>query len=1201
MLQTVLIANRGEIALRILKTLKKMGIKTIAVYSDADYASPHVAAADIAVRLPGNTTAETYLRSDLILAIAKAHHAEAVIPGYGFLSENADFAEACTAAGIVFIGPTAKQIRQFGLKHTSREIAARAGVPLVPGTGLLSSLDAALTQADAIGYPVMLKSTAGGGGIGMTRCATRAELEDAFTKVKHQALNFFKDAGVFLEHCIDNARHIEVQIFGNGKGRVLTLGERDCSLQRRNQKVVEETPAPDLPETTRQKIQQTAKQLGESVHYQSAGTVEFIYDRARDEFYFLEVNTRLQVEHPITEAVFGIDLVEWMVKLAAHEFALPEAPLSPQGTALEVRIYAENPLHDFTPSPGELTEVHYPRDVRVDGYVATGSVVSPYYDPMLAKLIVHGDNRRTTIQKMQAALSETRFAGITTNLDYLREIMRSEDFIIGKVSTKSLNDFHVKPCTIEVLQPGTYTTIQDYPGREGYWDIGVPPSGPMDDYAFRLANQIIGNPSDAAGIECTFQGSTLQFLSATVIALTGASSQALLDGKPLAMWTPIAVTPGQTLSIGNVTTGCRCYLAVLGGVQVPRYLGSRATFVLGHFGGYAGRTLQKGDLLPLNPTATAVHPPQAAPQSLIPNYTNHWEIAVLYGPHGAPDFFTEASIETFFATQWKVHYNANRLGLRLIGPKPEWTRRDGGEAGLHPSNVHDCEYAIGAINFTGDMPVILGCDGPSLGGFVCPATIIQADLWKMGQVKPGDTIHFYPVDFAAAVALEKQQDLAIKSLNAPDVPLKLAAQTTLLAAESEESATILSRLPATDKNPLVVYRQAGDKHILEEYGPNELDIHLRLRIHAIMEALCAQKIAGLLELSPGVRSLQIHYDSRRISQQAMLDVLIETEKHLPPLQNMHIATRIVHLPMAFEDTSTLDAQKRYSETVKADAPWMPNNVDFIQRMNGLATRDEVKETIFSASYLVMGLGDVYLGAPCAVPLDPRHRLITSKYNPARTYTAEGAVGIGGVYMCIYGMDSPGGYQLVGRTLPIWNKFTTNTQFTENKPWLLRFFDQVKFYEVSEAELTELRRDFRCGRMHIEIEETSFNIAEYEQFLQENASSIAAFKEKQNIAFQREVALWESEEESVIPETVEHNAFNPHTIDGAPVTAAMYGSVWNIVVEEGQTVAIGDPLIVLEAMKMEVTINAEVAGSVQAILCKPGMMVETGDILIVIKA
>ncbi len=1195
MFETVLVANRGEIAVRIMRTLRLMGIRSIAIHSDPDRGSPHVTLADAAISLPGSSASETYLRGDLIIAAAKQHGVDAIIPGYGFLAENADFAEQCDAAGIVFIGPTPDQIRQFGLKHASREIAEAVGVPLVPGTGLLDSLDEALIAADRLGYPVMLKSTAGGGGIGLTRCADAATLAAAYESVQRLAQNFFSDAGVFLERCIDDARHVEVQIFGDGRGHVAALGERDCSLQRRNQKVVEETPAPNFPAATRARMLAAAEKLGTAVGYRSAGTVEFIYDRTRDEFYFLEVNTRLQVEHPVTENVLGIDLVEWMVRTAAGDPPDLSTLPQPRGASIEVRLYAEDPMHDFQPSPGVLTEVVFPDDARIDGWVATGTDVSAYYDPMLAKLIVHGADRADAIDKMKRALAATRLAGIATNLDYLRQIIASPMFAAGDVSTRALSRLTYRPNAIEVVAPGTFTTVQDYPGRIGHWDVGVPPSGPMDDYAFRLGNRIVGNDASAAALECTLAGPTLKFHCDTVIALTGALAEASLDGAPVKWWVPVAVRAGQTLTVGRATSGCRTYLAVQGGIDVPPYLGSRATFVLGQFGGHAGRTLRVNDMLPLASPAITSANAGTAPMSLIPVYTSDWEVGVLYGPHGAPDFFTGDAIETFFSTAWEVHYNSNRLGIRLIGPKPTWTRSDGGEAGLHPSNIHDCEYAIGSVNFTGDMPVILTRDGPSLGGFVCPVTIAKAELWKVGQAKPGDRIRFRLMSFDEALTLEKSQDRAIAALTPIEPP---PVEAPLLALAAAASA-VLATLPAKGDRPTVTYRQAGDRYILLEYGPNELDLRYRFRVHALMEELKANQIDGILELSPGVRSLQINYDGRVLHQKALIALLLAAEERLPPVDTMKLMTRVVYLPMTFEDSATLDAVKRYRETVRDEAPWLPNNVDFIQRINGLASREEVRDIIFKTSYMVLGLGDVYLGAPCAVPVDPRHRLLTSKYNPARTFTAEGTVGIGGVYMCIYGMDSPGGYQLVGRTLPIWNKFLQNPVFAPGEPWLLRFFDQVRFYPVEEDELIRLREDFRQGHASIRIEEEVFDLGAYHAFLEREAESIATFKTRQQAAFRDEVSRWQTDgpaASAIEPDVV----VEEEDIDGHLVSSDIHGNVWKILVEEGQSIEAGTPIVILEAMKTELSIIAPLAGIVRALYCRPGRQVTTGDRLLLIE-
>ena len=1212
-LTRVLIANRGEIACRAIRTLKRLNIESVAIYSNDDRNALHVRQADHAVALEGERAEDTYLAIDKVMAAALESGAQAIYPGYGFLSESAAFAERCEAAGLIFIGPTPGQIRDFGLKHRARALAEKAGVPLTPGSGLLDDVDQAIHEAARIGYPVMLKSTAGGGGIGMTRCADEAALKGAFDSVVRLGQQYFSDAGVFLERCIDHARHIEVQLLGDGQGRVVALGERDCSLQRRHQKVVEETPAPHLPSAIREQMLAAAVSLGESVHYRSAGTVEFIYDAGLERFYFLEVNTRLQVEHPVTECVTGLDLIEWMLRIADGRPLSDELDaITPEGVAIEVRLYAENPLKNFQPSPGELDAVHFPVElpgVRVDAGVESGSLVSAQFDPMIAKLIVHGHDRGEAINRLAAALEATRLYGIPTNLDYLRAVINDDAFRRGEVSTQALSRFTFTPHCLEVVSPGTWTSVQDVPGRLGYWDIGVPPSGPMDDMAFRMANRIVGNAASAAGLECTLVGPELVFHQHTTIALTGAPSEAQLDGEPVDFWQPLEVRAGQRLRVGQVSAGCRCYLAVRGGIDVPVYLGSRSTFALGQFGGHGGRVLRSGDLLSLIHEDDALETPAAAPAALIPDYGHEWRIGVLVGPHGAPDFFTQPAFEQLLATDWEVHYNANRLGVRLVGPTLEWARSDGGEAGLHPSNVHDCEYAIGAVNFTGDSPVILMRDGPSLGGFVCPVTIARGELWKAGQVRPGDTIRFVPITLEHALALETEWLQAIETLSAPDAAIMALPErvdNALIAAtgeapEAEHSPCVLATRSADAQRPAAVYRQAGDGYILLEYGENVLDLTTRVRVHLLMAAINEAAIEGVEELAPGVRSLQIRYNGHVIAQRTLIDQLLTLDDGLGDVRKLKLPTRVLHLPMAFEDSATLDAVTRYSETVKADAPWLPNNVDFIARINGV-DRETVRQTLYEARYLVLGLGDVYLGAPCAVPVDPRHRLLSSKYNPARTHTAEGTVGIGGMYMCIYGMDSPGGYQLVGRTVPIWNTWGKNARFAPGAPWLLRFFDQVCYYPVSEEELTTLRENFRHGRFEVRVEEEVFDVGAYLDFLEMHRDSIEAFQARQRKAFTQEVSRWSAAD--IAPPAIETAQAAPADSEAlgahqCPVQADIAGSVWKLVAEPGARVEAGDPLVIVEAMKMEVAITAPQAGTLSAFHCAPGTPVRAGELLAVL--
>src|SRR6267154_1073383 len=756
----VLIANRGAIACRIIRTLRKMGVCSVAVYSEADRHSIHVDQADEAVCIGPPSPMHSYLSIPVLLEAARKAQADAVHPGYGFLSENAGFAEACAADGVVFIGPTPQQVKDFGLKHVARRIAAENSVPLLPGSELLEDLRAAIKAAERIGYPVMLKSTAGGGGIGIRLCGSAEELREAFDAVARLSQANFGSGGVYLEKFVSQARHIEVQIFGDGRGSVAALGERDCSVQRRNQKVIEETPAPRLGSAIRQRLMQAAVQLGKAVSYQSAGTVEFIYDNSAGDFYFLEVNTRLQVEHGVTEEVTGIDLVEWMVRQAAGEnLSLEQLNIRPSGCSIEARVYAEDPAKNFQPSAGMLSHVVWPEKARVETWVQAGTEVTPFYDPMLAKIIVHRPSRMEALDGLRDALRNCELSGLETNLWYLRQVCEHPALAAGGVTTSFLRDFPYHPRSIDVAEPGTQTTIQDFPGRLGYWHVGVPPSGPMDALAFRLANRLVGNAPGAAGLEITVSGPTLRFACDGQIALTGADFGARLNGQPVPRWRTVFVSGGSVLEMGSAQgAGARAYLAVGGGIEAPPYLASRSTFILGKFGGQSGRALRAGDVLRIDTSHVDSRKTRELPEGLIPQYGSAWEIGVLYGPHGAPDFFTPEDIDVFFSSAWKVHYNPDRTGVRLIGPKPRWARKDGGEAGLHPSNIHDNAYAVGTIDFTGDMPVILGPDGPSLGGFVCPVTIALAELWKIGQLKADDRVRFRSIGFAEARAAIKAQE-----------------------------------------------------------------------------------------------------------------------------------------------------------------------------------------------------------------------------------------------------------------------------------------------------------------------------------------------------------------------------------------------------------------------------------------------------------
>jgi urea carboxylase len=1184
----ILIANRGEIAARAIRTVHQLGHRAIAVYSDPDSGAPHVDLADEALRLGPGPVSESYLRKDALIEIAKQSGAAAVFPGYGLLSENTDFARMCEEVGVKWLGPTPEQIIAFGLKHEARRLAGEAGVPLVPGTDLLESAEAAVAAAELIGYPVMLKSTAGGGGIGMKVCRDAEELAREFESVVRLSERSFGSGGVFIERFIQRGRHVEVQIFGDGAGRVLALGERDCSVQRRNQKVFEETPAPDLPEAVRSALHAAAVKLGESVSYRSAGTVEFIYDADRGDFFFLEVNTRLQVEHGVTELVMGIDLVEWMIRLALDPgWVMPLSSPEPRGHAIQARVYAEDPNHNFRPSCGLLTEASFPEWARCDGWIVAGTEVSPYYDPLLSKVMVHGADRVAAVELLGRALDESRISGIETNLRYLRQVARWPLFVAGGVAMRDMASFDYRPKTFDVLSAGTMTTVQDWPGRTGLWEVGVPPCGPFDSLSFRLANRLVGNPEGAAGLEITMSGPTLRFNTAAVVAIAGAEVLVLKNGEAVAFGAAFEVAAGDTLKIGRIEgPGMRCYLAVAGGIESPDYLGSAATFTLGKFGGPFGRALLPGDVLGIRSHDTSVVTGRGQECPL--SSTHDWKIGVLYGPHGAPDFFLDEDIETFFATAWEVHYNSARTGVRLIGPKPKWARTDGGEAGLHPSNLHDNAYAIGAVDFTGDMPVILGPDGPSLGGFVCPVVVVDAELWKLGQLRPGDRITFVPVDEAWA----RDQSLAVAAFLNGDIK-DLPDPTSTI---SHLPSPILDSFGEGDDS--VVVRRAGDRYILIEFGPHHLDLKLRFKAHVVYEWLKKQELAGIIDLTPGIRSLQVHFDPWVIGRCDLWETIREGILSLPPLEQIEVPTRIVHLPLSWDDPSTREAIQRYMQSVRPDAPWCPSNLEFIRRINGLESIDEVYRIFFDASYLVMGLGDVYLGAPVATPLDPRHRMVTTKYNPARTWTPENAVGIGGAYLCIYGMEGPGGYQFTGRTIPVWNRWRKTEDF--EKPWLLRFFDQLRFYPVSAEELLRLREEVPRGRHKLEIEESVFRFADYEAYLEQHAVEIEAFRLKQRAAFEAERRRWEeaglvmdAPAEEVVEESEITIPDGCVTLD-SPVT----GSVWKIQVQAGDLLPVAATAVILEAMKMEVAVDADEHFEVVEVLVVEGASVRAGQALVV---
>ena len=842
MFSKVLIANRGAIAVRIERTLKKMGIKSVAVYSKADQDSIHVENADEAILLGEGPAKETYLDTRKILDAAIKTGAQAIHPGYGFLSENTDFARECESKGIKFIGPTSEQIQLFGLKHSARDLAIRAGVPLLPGTGLLSGVEEAVEEAQRIGYPVILKSTAGGGGIGMRVCYSSEELKQAYEGVRYLASANFNNAGVFVEKYIIRSRHVEVQIFGNEFGEVAALGERDCSVQRRNQKVVEESPAPNLKDSVRERMYAAAESLAKAASYRSAGTVEFLYDEATQEFYFLEVNTRLQVEHGITEEVLGIDLVEWMVKEAAGELTGIKAQVGKsKGHAIEIRVYAEDCINGFRPSTGKIDDVHFNPLARIETWIQKGMEVTSIYDPMLAKLIVHGVDRQDAISKMKRVLTESRVYGVTTNMQYLRALIETEDYNTGSIFTGMLKDFIPEEKAIEVLDGGVQTTVQDYPGMIGYWSVGVPPCGPFDSYNFRIGNKLLGNLENAPGLELTFKGGSYRFRTTMSFCITGANMHATLDGEEIGMYQVIHAAPMQILKFKDCKVGMRTYLLIAGGLDMPKIMGSSSTFIDGKFGGHNGRALRAGDVLRVNDRCL-IDSIESVPDKFRPILTNEWTIGVIPGPQPTSEYLHLNYLKTLTSSLYEVNFNSARTGIRLNGPIPQWVRTDGGDAGLHPSNIHDNAYAIGTLDLTGDQSILLGPDGPSLGGFVCPVTTAKGELWKLGQLHPGDKVRFQLLTLEQAEVIRKAEEENLKQnykvVTLPQ-PVHLDAEYAILAKDKAAGTDILVRLD-------------GEENILVEFGNMELNIEYRFRVHILMQELEKMNLP-IIDLTPGIR------------------------------------------------------------------------------------------------------------------------------------------------------------------------------------------------------------------------------------------------------------------------------------------------------------------------------------------------------------
>ncbi|KAI0517925.1 urea carboxylase [Xylaria bambusicola] len=1224
----LLIANRGEIAVRCINAARSLGVASVAIYTISDATSLHVKLADEAVLLAGDGKSG-YSNIDDILRVCAECSADAVIPGYGFLSENATFAQKVRDAGLVFVGPTPQSITEMGLKHRAREIARTAKVPIIPGTGLLSSEGEALNAADRLSYPVMLKATGGGGGMGLHICRSPDEIRRAFQMAQDSGKKLLNNADVFLEKYYPRSHHIEVQIFGNGS-EIIHFGERECSIQRRHQKVIEECPSPfvEAHPGLRQKLTTCALRYASTLKYKSAGTVEFLVDDDTADFFFLEMNTRLQVEHGITELCYGVDIVALMLRQADLEkgglcgltsdelWALQKS--GPSGSAIEARIYAEDPYRDFAPSPGFFQEVRWPsiEDTRVDTWIQSGQNVSSHYDPLLAKVMVHAPTRQQAVDKMSRVCSSAVvLRGPITNLDFVGAIIRSNAFAQGRTLTTFLDtDFSYVPCGIDVISGGTYSTIQDFPARPsiGY---GVPKSGPMDSISSRIANLLVGNPVGTEVLEITLIGPEVVFTCSAIVAVCGADCSISLGEETRRLWSSFFVQAGQTLKIGSATSnGCRMYLAVRGGFpNIPSVFGSKSTTPSLRYGGLQGRTLRTGDFLYLqSPDVTNVSPEEgfSLPPHMIPNMRNQ-EVYALQGPHDSEDIMTEDDRVKLYNTAWKVGHNSSRTGIRLLGPKLDWARRGGGEAGSHPSNYLDYGYpSPGGMNWGGDSSCIFTADSPNFGGLICSSTVISADLWKLGQLKPGDTFRLTPVSLKDAVnqiGLVDEYLSAIehvikgKQLTAGKFPDKIA-RTDIGPRSSVLKSVVPSDQPAL--RPRVTYRQGGDKFLLIEMGEQSANVSIIARLKVLMEKLQSQIKAKLL-FTPHISSLMIEYDPLEISQADLLNQIDAIEAQITDTLEMIIPCREIRLPLVMDHPDIEMCIQRYIETVRSKAVYLPDNLEYIRRCNGLSSRREVFDMILQAEYMVPAVGFL-CGTPMFYPLSPKV-MTCQKYNPTRTNTPGGTIGFGGSLLAGYSIEQPGGYMMAARSLEMWDVFGTKPGFTPERPWLLNPFDKIKFYEVSIEEYDLLARDYFAGRHDWQITESTFDVRKtYESFLEaQNDPDVVDFKRRQSQALEEQEKI----EAVLYSEWTAANAAAEKVANlvieegsNVPISSPMAANVWKMEVQVGDTILPGQVVAVLEAMKMEINVIApkEARGQVHAILKGAGSVVDAGDILVLIK-
>lgn len=622
-----------------------------------------------------------------------------------------------------------------------------------------------------------------------------------------------------------------------------------------------------------------------------------------------------------------------------------------------------------------------------------------------------------------------------------------------------------------------------------------------------------------------------------MVALTGAPMEFSLDGDAIPMWTRKHIKAGQTLKIGRTTGGgCRSYLAIYGGLPaVADYFGSKATSPLVAIGGYQGRALAPGDLLALAdvPKNLGGHP--SIPEHLRPTYPEKWDIMCMPGPH-SEGYLTDGDIEMIYENEFRVSHNAARTGIRLLPSRtPQWARKDGGEGGSHPSNLVEYGYPLGALNWTGDDPVIFPVDCPNFGGFVSSNTTIKTDFWKLGQIKSGNTIHYRRVSLEEALDLRRQMAAYLDGLHkgiesgSYDNVKPLEAKYN---PKGDFGKAVVWERQAQGNQPLVRYRQGGDDHLLVEYGNEQFDLNHRCRVTALEKALTGKDRPQflkkhLINTVGCCTSLQIYYDGLSLPRSQLVEHLQKLEDQLGDLTKIKVPCRRFRLPLSFESKEQTEATQRYMETQRPHAPYLPDNLDFVARNNAFSA-DQLKKNMLTGELMAVVVG-FYCGNTVSLPVDPRMRMQCPKTNPSRVFTPEGTFGWGGSCASIYPVDSPGGYMMLGRTVPCFDYLGYKANFSLDKPWLFQDFDLLTFYQVSEQELNVQLGLFRSGRYQFKWEDVEFDMAEHNKLLRETADEVKQLREKQ-VKVQEELIVEEKKSLEKWREDKEKNKVDESTIE-----------------------------------------------------------------------